>query len=76
MQVFLQAFGSGQQGEQPLFLFDGKFKRSGAAFNALLDPALLFGIRDVQILTADAAAIDVFQTSQYLTKGQAVRTIE
>ena len=67
---FFEGFGFDQLAQDRLAAFGREGDVLLRAFNALLDPALLRGIRDVRELHADLAAIGAAQNGQDLAHGR------
>ncbi|MNH17258.1 hypothetical protein D3C79_769250 [compost metagenome] len=60
-QVTFQPFGCCQFAQETAFLIGGEAGTPRYRFNALLDPAFLFGVGDVHILGTDRTAVGLLQ---------------
>ena len=70
----LEAFGFDQLVEDRLLALGRELVLLVGAFHALLEPGLLFGIRDVHELDADASAIGAAQDFEHLAHGGGFET--
>ena len=66
VEIFLEAFGFDQLVENGALAFSGEGDFLVAAFDALLDPALLLGVRDVHELDAKRLAVGAAQNGDDL----------
>ncbi len=57
MQVFLDAFGGGEHGQQPPPIGGGELGPRPEALDTFLDPALLLGVGDMHVLRTHGSAI-------------------
>ncbi len=65
-QITFQPFSGGQFVQEAFFLVSAKGRTTG--FDALLDPAFLFGAGDVHILSANRAAVGLFERVEQLAQ--------